>query len=92
MNIALDYDNCYTQDPECWDKVIGLLQEAGHNVMIVTMRGEDEPVSRNLADRLSVYYTCRRAKRNFMVLQGVLIDVWIDDTPDAILHDFIQIS
>ena len=88
MNIALDYDNCYTRDPECWNNIIKVFQESGHNVMVVTMRYPAEAVDQSLSSWIPVHYTERRAKRDYMIWRGVSIDIWIDDTPDAILYNF----
>ena len=41
MNIAIDYDDTYTLDPNTWDVIITTLEKAGHEVYCVTKRYEE---------------------------------------------------
>lgn len=84
MNISLDYDETYTLDPEFWDLLISACAWQGHNIYIVTFRGKDTPIEREM--KIPVYYTDRVPKREFMEAHGIKIDVWIDDLPDLIVH------
>lgn len=89
MNIALDYDETFTRDPEGWVKSITELKKRGHNVYGVSMRYDAELKSMDkayvdLVDRL--YLTQRRKKREYMDNLQVRIDVWIDDTPEFIVY------
>jgi hypothetical protein len=84
MNIGLDYDETYTRDPELWNGLITHARMRGHMIYVVTMRADsiEERVPPHVAMRVhGVYYTDRRAKRDFMTRRGILIDVWIDDCP-----------
>jgi len=78
MKIAIDYDLTYDQDPECWDKVICILEAAGHKVYMVTGRGESNkpPVT-----HIPVIVCSEQAKVKACIEAGVEIDVWIDDDP-----------
>lgn len=90
MNISLDYDNTYTRDPECWNKVIDTFQQSGHNVYVVTMRNKEEskPVTEALASRVQgIFFTNRKAKAKFMFDRGISIDVWLDDMPYFVEND-----
>lgn len=90
MNIALDYDNTYTLDPKTWNEVIDTFQAAGHNVFVVTMRSREEGklVIEELASRVEgIFFTNRKAKKNYMFDRGISISVWIDDTPYFVLND-----
>lgn len=90
MNIGLDYDDTYTRHPLMWDKVIDVMRKAGHKVYIVTWRSESECVEvyEALDGKVhGVYSSDRRAKQAYMYSQGILIDVWIDDNPSAIIKD-----
>ena len=40
MNIALDYDNTYTEDPEFWYEFMQNAKARGYNIFIVTFRDE----------------------------------------------------
>lgn len=93
MNIALDYDETYTRDPEFWDGVIKLARERGHKVYCVTMRyalpqGEALEVAAALNGKVdAIFFTSRKAKKDFMYEQGICINVWVDDMPTFILYD-----
>lgn len=86
MLIALDYDGTYTVDPALWDGFITATRMRGHEVHLVTMRAESEPVRLGVhVDR--VHYTDRKAKRQYMQARGLSVQVWIDDMPDFIVGD-----
>ena len=91
MRVALDYDGTYTLDPKLWDTFIALFEANNHTVCIVTFR--DERYDRtDLLDKLStyipVYYTRGVAKKWWYEQFGTGdVDVWIDDTPEALLHN-----
>ena len=83
MNIAIDHDLTYDQDPKLWDLFIATALQRGHKVWGVTKR---EP---HLTVYMScpVIYTSRKAKRPFVKAKGIHIDVWIDDSPEGILFN-----
>jgi len=81
MNIALDYDKTYTNDPELWDSFIRLSVDRGHSVAIVTMRYPSECVGEM---QVPVIYTSRKAKQDFYSA-----DVWVDDSPVHIYKDYV---
>ncbi len=84
MNIALDYDGTYTADPALWDAFILSARKRMHQVHVVTMRADSEPVRLGVdVDR--VHYTDRKAKLPFMESLGIAVQIWIDDMPDFIL-------
>lgn len=89
MNIGLDFDDTYTRDPETWDKVIAIFRQAGHKVYVVTWRYPSEmtAVRAMLEEKVDgVYATSRQAKQRYVLKKhGVIIDVWIDDNPRAVL-------
>ena len=90
MLIALDYDDCYTKDPDFWLEVIKLAQSRGHSVLVATMRTFDE--TQSMCDKLTnlvhqVVPTERLAKLPFLAAYGIRPDVWIDDQPQFILLD-----
>lgn len=93
MRISLDYDDTYTRDPSTWDKIIALLKEAGHEVLVVTARKDvhREEVEHSLCYRVhttDIYNTNLKAKKEYMDNLGIIIDVWIDDNPSAIVYDY----
>ena len=91
MNISLDFDETYTRDPEMWDLFVALAQSRGHTVYCVTAR-EPLPkfkeevydtIGKQIGER-NCYFTDGSAKERFMFDRGILIDVWIDDSPKFI--------
>lgn len=84
MIIALDYDGTYTADPALWDAFIRSARARSHQVHLVTMRAESEPV--RLGEPVDrIHYTDRKAKRPYMQARGLSVQIWIDDMPDFIL-------
>ena len=75
--------------PVAWLEFIKLLKSRGHTVICVTMRYSDEgaQVVRDLAKHIEIYFTGRKAKREYMYSKGIRIDVWIDDSPQWVLMD-----
>jgi len=96
MIVALDYDDTYTRDPLAWARVVDVLKAAGHEVLCVTWRN-DTDANRKLVVIPGLrwnqhYFTQHTAKKRFMERQGICVDVWIDDNPEAVLRDHDQIG
>lgn len=91
MNIAVDYDNTYTEDPEFWYDFMVEAKERGYNPVICTFRDERYDMTDGLQflieDDFDVYFTRGVAKKWWMEQFGISIHVWIDDRPEAILHN-----
>lgn len=87
-HIALDYDHTFTVDPEGWRQFVRLFQERGHTISIVTARHDNfaEKIE-DAPDGCKVYYTRRLAKRLWLAMRGIEIDIWIDDDPLHIIQD-----
>jgi hypothetical protein len=84
MRIGLDFDGTYTRDPLLWDRFVGDALGQGHEVVIVTMRHETEPLP-NLT--ILVIYTGRKSKVAHMARIGKPVDIWIDDMPQWLMLD-----
>lgn len=86
MIISMDYDDTFTRDPAMWRRFIADAHAQGHQVLCVTMRHEHErpPLGGEPDIPCRVYCTGRAQKRAFMYGQGVHVNVWIDDMPEAI--------
>lgn len=95
MNFGLDHDGTFDADPALWGAWIVLARDLGHTVYLVTMRGEDElygdptdrfhPVHPLIAELgVPIIATNRAAKDAACRAQGVVINVWIDDNPQAV--------
>ncbi len=82
MRIALDYDETITRDPGLWAEFVGACRRRMHEVVIVTMRYDTEPVRHDFGCK--VIYTGRQLKKPFAAKQCQWFDVWIDDQPDMI--------
>lgn len=92
MRIAIDFDDTYTRDPDMWDAFISNARERGHKVYCVTWRSTEQAIENDIAYKspkfTDVIYCDLRAKRKFCEDRNILIDVWIDDNPHAILHSY----
>lgn len=96
MNIALDYDGTFTEDPVLWLRFILDAQSSGHDIRVVTMRFPSEAGPAMFDPRLKalgvqVICTCRLAKRDACMAQGWTPHVWIDDNPRAVQEDAMAI-
>lgn len=82
MKIGLDYDNTITRDFQLWEIFVDLCLNRGHEVIIVTGRAPDQPIS--FKTDLPVVYAGNQWKSSAARSEGHLIDVWIDDEPGHI--------
>mgnify|MGYP001565116076 CR=1 FL=1 len=92
MNIAVDFDGTYDLEPKLWNQMMATFRIHGHKVYLVTARYPDEVDNYILNALLSgrtdgIYYTSKKAKKQYMLDRGIEIDVWIDDKPKYILED-----
>lgn len=88
--IALDYDGTYTADPEFWLEFIKFATARGHEVVVATMRNDDEldDICDDLYEVVNrVIPTNRNAKRTFLKSFGIKPHIWIDDQPHFIVVD-----
>ena len=88
MNIALDFDETYTLDPEFWERFIDNAFECNHEVFIVTSRDEvldwDNRFRVFHDGPIQVVWCDGKPKRGVCESLGIKIDVWIDDMPEVI--------
>jgi hypothetical protein len=90
MNISLDYDDTYTQDPVLWNGFCRTAKMRGHTVYCVSFRDTkqmDEPKATvgQVIGEHNCYGTGMRSKKDYMWHQHrISIDVWIDDLPQLI--------
>ena len=93
MKIALDYDDTYTKDPLLWNWFAKEALDRGHQVYCVSARSERDMDSPKLTIGRVIgpencFGTNLKPKREYMKSNhGIKIDVWIDDTPDAIVEN-----
>lgn len=81
-SICIDHDDTYTTDPATWDKIIGLLRDAGHEVFCISLRFPNVPITSGIP--CTVYYSCGQHKWDFAAERGMKVDIWIDDWPSII--------
>lgn len=91
MNIAIDFDNTITADPQLFKHLINSIRMYGHKVYIVTYRygplahasNSDVWAWKDSVD--GIFFTGHQAKRKYIYDNHKLrIDIWMDDTPDSI--------
>ena len=92
MNIALDFDDTYTRDPELWDQFIFNARARGHDIRIVTFRKSvmTDPALDNMG--IPVIYTEYTQKRAFTNNMKWYVDVWIDDSPEFIVNPVVLVN
>lgn len=81
LRIALDFDGTFTTNPGMWLKVIKTFQDANVDVICITSRFPNVPVT---GIPVPVYYACGQQKADFAHERGLEVDVWIDDMPSCI--------
>ena len=86
--ISIDYDDTFTADVSTWSAVIRVLQNAGHRVVCITARqgneGNRRQVEGDMPEGVCVLFAYGFQKREFAKANGVAVDIWIDDLPEAI--------
>jgi hypothetical protein len=93
VNIGFDYDDTFTRDPAGWSQIINFLTKRGHKVYIVTWRTTAECMRVHAemqywkVDIEGIFATHRTAKEPYMNQRGIIIDVWVDDNPRAVIKD-----
>lgn len=84
MTIAFDFDHTITADPKAMLSAMRLFKEAGHTVIVATLRhnSEYEAVDRIIRGDFPVVYCCRKIKAPMCAQAGYSVDVWVDDMPE----------
>lgn len=91
MNLAIDFDETYTRDPELWDLLLSRAMARGHRVLCVSARHERQMAEvRDTIGRLigpdACFWTGGVPKRRHMAeAADTHVDVWIDDAPESIV-------
>lgn len=84
MTIAFDFDHTITADPAAMIAAMRLFRNAGHVVIVATLRDrwETDAVDRLLKDEFPVVYTGRKTKNPECQKAGYTVNVWVDDMPE----------
>lgn len=99
LTIALDYDGTFDRLPAVWGRFIRDCRKHDCRVLIVSARRcecdadlkcenhEDvaAAVSHAVGSNVSVILTGNSPKRWFLDQRGIVVDIWIDDLPEAII-------
>jgi len=92
MNISIDFDETYTEDPQLWNAFIRAAQASGHTIYCVTARHNVSYETKEVLESIGALigedkciFTSRMGKRATCFNRNINIHVWIDDTPDAIV-------
>jgi len=89
---SFDYDNTISRDPEGFLGVMDFLRRRGHTVYVVTARRPNvypDDFNFLLEKGYKVVFTRHISKQKWMEeVEGIKVDVWVDDCPDAVLNNF----
>ena len=88
--IAIDFDDTYTSDTRLWHYIILTLQSAEITVICATARSWSEANERDmlveLPNKVKVVFCGNQYKRDATLAAGYDVQIWIDDTPEAIVN------
>lgn len=90
LTIAIDWDGTYNADPDLFKDIIELIKLKGHKVVIVTGRSEctGQEIKNEMINVAPVVFAGDNWKKNAAIAMGYEIDVWIDDLPESISHQY----
>lgn len=98
--VAVDFDRTFTSDIDFWRAFILHSTQRGHRVYLVTGR-HDRPDNHELVarvvgpatyQRLSGCVFCSHTpKRDVTRALGIMIDIWIDDLPEFVGHNDLDV-
>lgn len=82
MLISIDYDGTYSLAPALWEGFAQTARAAGNQVIICTGRAFPPEVQ----TELPIYCSAGQAKADYLSLQGLFPDVWVDDDPGSVVE------
>ena len=89
LTFGLDFDDTVTRNPELFVEMVKLISRFGGDIYITTARDTgmwcDKLRKFTEATGVTVIFTNTKAKQDVAD-----IDIWIDDFPLAITHDFVE--
>jgi hypothetical protein len=91
--VAIDYDDTYTLSPNMWKEAITLFRHYGFEVYIVTYRHSTQfsDMDRDIKGIKDVIFTNGNSKQKYCENIGINVDIWIDDSPESIVFDYIEL-
>lgn len=83
LNIALDFDHTFTEDPELWIFFVQKAKQHGHKVTFVTFRYEsgDNSDIISWANKIGIPIVFTNYQQKKSIFNA---DIWIDDMPELI--------
>lgn len=94
MIFGIDFDGTYAADPDSFEKMVNILEAAGHTCILVTQRGSEYAldVEEVIKDGMTVVYASGFTKLEAAMAAGYSVDVWIDDNPYSIFTPLTYIG
>lgn len=94
LRFSIDFDDTFSADPGLWAMFIRQARERGHRFVCFTCRRECEE---NLEEMGALFehfgvlnmpiVFCNAGSKQWTADQkGIRVDIWIDDSPHAIVH------
>ena len=89
--ICLDYDGTFTEFPDLMFLIIDYCKKHNIEIILTTMRMESEMDNglEQIKKEIPVYFTSRKAKKDYLKSLGIYPTIWIDDNPLWIYKDAI---
>jgi len=93
LTIAVDFDHTYAADPDTFSKVVETFLEAGHTVLLVTKRHDDDgkfaqEVQDIVQNDIPIIFVggTHTIYKDELVRDEyeMAVDIWIDDKPEFI--------
>lgn len=90
LTFGIDYDGTYNADPDLFKDIIKLIKSKGHKVVIVTGRSEctGQEIKNEMINVAPIVFAGDTWKKNAALAMGYEIDVWVDDLPESISHQY----
>lgn len=90
-NINIDYDDTFTTDPYAWTKILNILFDRTTNkIYCISQRSDTiknmEELQAALPYFVEIHLTSHTGKRDWAIQHGIVIDIWIENNPDAIFR------
>ena len=89
MNICIDYNGCFGEDPELFEGFVKLSQNRGHRVYLVTRNHNRVKIPERVCQMFDkVIFT--EGKQKKLVVERLIghVQIWIDDHPWRIWEDW----
>lgn len=93
LTFALDFDDTFTACPELWSDFVLKSKALGHSWYMVTARRNTEENTETInalldhwGCQMPIIFSSLASKFDTMRDRGLKVDIWIDDSPHAIVH------